>query len=132
MPLPTSEAIKRAGEALALHVEGMLADGKIIPEPAGLSPILRPGARAGAIAGQHDGVTGLAVARRRSRHRLCFRGHAAGPPPGGRPVRFPRTAKTMQLPQPNRATRRRIRVLELQLRKPALDLSDMVHEGALE
>jgi HicB_like antitoxin of bacterial toxin-antitoxin system len=40
MPLPTSEAIKRAGEALALHVEGMLADGKIIPEPAGLSPIL--------------------------------------------------------------------------------------------
>jgi hypothetical protein len=28
--------------------------------------------------------------------------------------------------------RRRIRVLELQLRKPALHLSDMVHEGALE
>jgi predicted RNase H-like HicB family nuclease len=34
------EAIKRAGEALALHVEGMVADGKTIPEPTGLSPIL--------------------------------------------------------------------------------------------
>jgi predicted RNase H-like HicB family nuclease len=34
------EAIKRAGEALALHVKGMLADGKPIPEPSGLSPIL--------------------------------------------------------------------------------------------
>ena len=30
----------RAGEALALHVEGMLADGKSIPEPSDLSPIL--------------------------------------------------------------------------------------------
>jgi predicted RNase H-like HicB family nuclease len=34
------EAIKRAGEALTLHVAGMLTDGKTVPEPTGLSPIL--------------------------------------------------------------------------------------------
>jgi predicted RNase H-like HicB family nuclease len=34
------EAIKRAGQALALHVEGMLADGKTIPEPHCVGPIL--------------------------------------------------------------------------------------------
>jgi hypothetical protein len=40
-PTPTlDEAIKKAGQALALHVEGMLADGKTIPEPTGLSPVL--------------------------------------------------------------------------------------------
>jgi len=34
------EAIKRAGEALALHVEGVLARGEAIPEPTGVGPIL--------------------------------------------------------------------------------------------
>jgi predicted RNase H-like HicB family nuclease len=34
------EAIRKAGQVLALHVKGMLADGKPIPEPSGVSPVL--------------------------------------------------------------------------------------------
>jgi predicted RNase H-like HicB family nuclease len=34
------EAIKRAGEVLAIHVEGIFARGGVLPTPSGVSPIL--------------------------------------------------------------------------------------------
>jgi predicted RNase H-like HicB family nuclease len=34
------EAIKRAGKALALHAEGMLAKGKALPTPSSVSSVL--------------------------------------------------------------------------------------------
>jgi predicted RNase H-like HicB family nuclease len=40
------EAVERAGEALALHVEGMAEDGEPIPPPSGFAEVIKdnPGA----------------------------------------------------------------------------------------
>ena len=38
---PDSEALERAGEALAVHVEGMAEDGEPIPPPSGFAEVIR-------------------------------------------------------------------------------------------
>ena len=43
------EARRMAGEALAMHIEGMLQDGETIPEPSTLDSVAKDPARTGAI-----------------------------------------------------------------------------------
>jgi predicted RNase H-like HicB family nuclease len=44
------EASRMAGEALALHIEGMIEDGEAVPEPSNLDDVAKDAAKHGAIA----------------------------------------------------------------------------------